>query len=81
VADSFSFEAQAKRLYGLGELERELLEVLRAIIRQTARGENVDADLFERARVVVERYDRALTRGHEAPGVVPFRRDRRDDAP
>ena len=75
MGDSFSFEAQAKRLYGLGELEREALDVLRAIVRQTAHGLNVDADLFERARAVVERYDRALMRGHEAPGVVPFRRE------
>jgi hypothetical protein len=24
---------------------------------------------------IVDRYDRALMRGHEAPGVIPFRRD------
>ena len=81
MADSFSFEEQAKRLYGLGELEREVLDVLRLIVRQTARGENLDADLVERARTIVERYDHALMRGHEAPGVVPFRRESRDDTP
>jgi hypothetical protein len=30
-------EEQAKRLYGLGELEGEALEVLRLIVRQTER--------------------------------------------
>ena len=44
------FENQAKRLYGLGELEAEALEVLRLIVRQTGCGENLDADLFERAK-------------------------------
>ena len=39
MADEFSHEAQAKRLYGLGELEKEALEVLRLIVRQTERGE------------------------------------------
>lgn len=29
MADNFSHEEQAKRLYGLGELEREALELLR----------------------------------------------------
>jgi hypothetical protein len=60
-------------LYGLGDLEAVALEVLRLVIRQTGRGENLDADLFERAKVVVERYDKALMLGHKAPGVVPFR--------
>jgi hypothetical protein len=35
----------------------------------------LNAELVERAKAVVDRYDRALTRGHEAPGVIPFRRD------
>ncbi len=68
-------EEQAKRLYGLGELEGEALEVLRLIVRQTDRGENLVADLFERAKAVVERYDRAMMRGHEAPNVVPLKGD------
>ena len=62
------FEEQARRLYGLGELEGEALEVLRLIVRQTQRGENLDSDLVERAKAVVDRYDKALVRGHEAPG-------------
>ena len=70
----FSHEEQAKRLYGLDEMEAEALEVLRLIVRQTARGENLDADLVERAKAIVERYDNAMMRGHEAPGVVPFKR-------
>lgn len=75
MADQFSHEAQAKRLYGLGEMEREALEVLRLIVRQTERGENLDADLFKRAKAIVDQYNRAMMRGHEAPGVVPIRRD------
>ena len=68
-------EDQAKRLYGLGELEAEALEVLRLVVRQTERGENLDADLVERAKAIVDRYDRAIMSGHEAPGVVPFRKE------
>ena len=68
------FEGQAKRLYRLGGLEAETLEVLRLTIRQTERGENLDADLFERAKAVVERYDKAMMRGHEAQGAIPLRR-------
>jgi hypothetical protein len=45
------------------------------MVRQTVRGENLDADLVERANAIVERYDRATMKGHEAPGVVPFRRE------
>jgi hypothetical protein len=79
MADFFEkpdfFEEQAKRLYGLGDLEAEALEVLRLVVRQTERGENLDADLVERARAVVERYDKAMMCGHEAPGVVPLRRE------
>jgi hypothetical protein len=71
----FSQEDQAKRLFGLGELEAKALEVLRLIVRQTERGENLDADLVERAKAIVERYDRAMTKGHAAPGIIPFRRD------
>jgi hypothetical protein len=69
------FEEQAKCLYGLGELEAEALEVLRLVVRQTERGENLDADLVERAKAIVDRYDKAMMRRHEAPGVVPFRRE------
>jgi hypothetical protein len=68
-------EEQARRLYGLGELEREVLEVLRLVVRQTERGENLDADLVERAKAILARYDQAIVRGHEAPGVIPFRRE------
>ena len=67
------FEDQAKRLYGLGEIEAEALKVLQLIVRQTERGENLDADLVERAKAIVDRYDRAMMRGHEAPGVIPLR--------
>ena len=66
-------EEQAKRLYGLGELEAEALEVLRLVVRQTDRGENLDADLFKRAKAIVERYERAMMRGHEASNVIPLR--------
>ncbi len=71
----FSHEEQAKRLYGLCEMEAEALEVLRVIVRQTERGKNLDADLVERAKAILERYDRAMIKGHEASGVIPFRRD------
>jgi hypothetical protein len=43
------FEEQAKRLYGLGELEAEALELLRLVVWQTERGENLEAELLERA--------------------------------
>jgi hypothetical protein len=69
------FEEQAKRLYGVGQLEAEALDVLRLMVRQTERGENLDADLVERAQAIVARYDQAMMRGHEAPGVIPFKRD------
>jgi hypothetical protein len=68
-------EEQAKGLYGLGEMEAEALEVLRLILRQTERGENLDADLVKSAKAIVERYDRAMVKGHDALGVIPFRRD------
>ncbi len=68
-------EEQAKRLYGLGELEGEALEVLRLVVQQTERGENLDAALVERAKAIVERYDRVMMRGHESAGVIPLRRD------
>lgn len=71
----FSLEEQSKRLYGLGDMERESLDILRLVVRQTERGENLDADLFARAKAILERYDRALMRGAEAPGVVPIRRE------
>ena len=70
-----SHEEQAKRLFGLGELEAEALEVLRLIVRQSEGGENLDADLVERAKAIVERYDRAMMKGHAGRGVIPFRRD------
>ena len=49
--------------------------MLRLVVRQTERGENLDAGLVERAKAIVERYERAMVRGHQAPGVVPLRRD------
>jgi hypothetical protein len=55
-------------------MEQEALEVLRLLVRQTERGENLDAELVERAKAIVDRYDNAMMRGHEAPSVVPFRR-------
>jgi hypothetical protein len=75
MPDEFSREEQARRLCGLAEMEREALDVLRPIIRQTERGENLDAELVDRAKAILDRYDRAMMRGHEAPGVVPFRRE------
>ena len=68
-------EEQAKRLYALGELEAELLDVMRRIVRQSEGGKNLDADLVGRARAIVERYDRAMMKGHAGPGVIPFRHD------
>jgi molybdenum-dependent DNA-binding transcriptional regulator ModE len=57
------------------EMEAEAVAVLRLVVRQTERGENLDADLFERAKAIVERYDRAMMKGHEASNVVPLKRD------
>jgi hypothetical protein len=37
---------QAKRLYGLDEMEAEALEVWRLIVPQTARGQNLNAALL-----------------------------------
>jgi hypothetical protein len=45
---------------------------LRLIVRQTARGEKLDTDLVERAKAIVERYDRATLKGHDAPNIVPL---------
>ena len=70
------FNEQARRRYGLDELEAEALQVLRSMVRQTERGENLDADLFARAKAIVERYDRAMMLGHEAANVFPIRRDK-----
>jgi hypothetical protein len=70
----FSHEEQARRLYGLAEMEQEAVEVLRLVVQQTERGHNLDADLVERAKTIVDRYDRAVMRGTDAPGVIPFRR-------
>jgi hypothetical protein len=41
-------------------------------VRQTARGAKLDTDLVERAKAIVERYDRATLKGHEAPNIVPL---------
>jgi hypothetical protein len=68
-------EEQAKRLYGLGELEAEALDVLRLVVRQTERGEALDADLLERAKAIVGRFDKTLVRGHETLNVIPIRKE------
>jgi hypothetical protein len=60
MADEFSHESQAKRLFGLGEMEQEALEVLRLLVRQTKCGENLDAELVKRAKAIVDRYDNAI---------------------
>jgi hypothetical protein len=72
--EEFSFEEQAKRLYGLGKMEAEALAVLRLVVQQTELGKNLDASVVNRAKEIVDRYDRAMKRGYEAPGVIPFRR-------
>jgi molybdenum-dependent DNA-binding transcriptional regulator ModE len=48
--------------------------VLRLVVRQTEGGENLDADLVERAKAIIARYDQATTRG-QRPGVIPFRKE------
>ena len=72
MADELSQERQAKRLFGLDKMEQEALDVLRSLVRQTERRENLDAGLVERAKAIVEQYDNAIMRGHESPGVVPL---------
>ena len=62
-------EEQAKRL------EAEALEVLRLIVQQTERGENLDANLVDRAKAIIAGYDQAMMRGREGPRVVSFRKD------
>ncbi|MGH6736732.1 MAG: hypothetical protein ACRECX_11725 [Methyloceanibacter sp.] len=69
------FETQAKRIYGLGELEAEALDVLREVVRQTDRGENPGRRSIRAAKAIVERYDRAIMRGHQDPNVVSLRRE------
>jgi hypothetical protein len=69
------FEEQAKCLYGLGELKAEALEVLRLVIRQTERGENLDAECLNGRRRLSIRYDKAMMRGNEALSVIPFRKE------
>ena len=75
MVGEFSHEEQAKRLYGLGEMEKEALEVLRLIVQQTERARNLDAVLVERAKALLEKHDRVMKRVRKAPGVIPFRRD------
>jgi hypothetical protein len=69
-------EAQAERLLGLGEMERDAMNVLRLIVRHTKRGQKLDATLLERAKAIVESYDRTMKRGNQAPGMLPLRRKR-----
>jgi hypothetical protein len=45
------------------------------IIRQTERGEKSRCRSVERAKAIVEHYDRVVMKGHEVPSVIPFRRD------
>jgi hypothetical protein len=59
----------------LVNLKPRAMEVPRLVIRQTERGENLDADLVERAKAIVDRCDKAMMRGHEAPGVIYIRRE------
>jgi hypothetical protein len=59
----FSHGEQAKRLYGLDAMERKALDVLGFIVQQTERGRNVDAALLERAKAIVEKYDRVMKKG------------------
>ena len=68
-------EELAKRLWGSGEIGAEAFAVLRLIVRYADRGEKLDDFLFEWAKVVLERYDLALMKGHEASNVVPLKRD------
>jgi hypothetical protein len=69
------FEEQAKRLYSLSELEAEALEVLRLVVRQTERGENLDAELLEGAKAIVD----SVRQGNDArarnAGRHPFRKE------
>ena len=41
-------------------IDREALEVLRLLLRQTERGRNLDASLVERAKALFENYDRVM---------------------
>jgi hypothetical protein len=52
MVSEFSHEEQAKRLYGLGEMEKEALDVLRLIVQQTERGRNLDPVLVERVKAL-----------------------------
>ena len=52
MVGEFSHEEQAKRLYGLGEMEKEALDVLRLIVQQTERGRNLDPVLVERVKAL-----------------------------
>ena len=56
-------------------LEEQAKHLYRLVVRQTERGESLDADLVDRAKAVIALYDQAMTRGHEGPGVIPFRKE------
>jgi hypothetical protein len=71
----FSHDEEARRLYGLAEMEQEAVDVLRLIVQQTERGHNLNADLVERAKAILDRYDSTMMRGHKAPNVVSIRRE------
>jgi hypothetical protein len=72
---ALSHEDQAKRLYGLAEMEREALDVLRLVIRQTSAAKILTPNLLnERERSLTVTTAPRL-RGHEAPDVIAFRRD------
>ena len=58
-------DARNARGFGLGEMEQEASKVLRLLVRQTARGENRDADLVKQAKAAVEGYKRRAWRETE----------------
>ena len=71
-----SFEEElATCLLRPGEIEAEAVAVLRLIVRHADRGEKLNDYLFEWAKVILARYDRANMSEHEASNVVPFKRD------
>jgi hypothetical protein len=53
-------EAQPQRVYSVGEIERQSMKVLRMIVQQARRGQKLDCALFERAKRIVECYDRVI---------------------
>jgi hypothetical protein len=56
-----------------GGLEQEALEVLRLVVVQIKRREDVDSRLVERARAIIERYDRTVMRRDQTTKIIPLR--------